>query len=633
MLEGAESSVDGAHAVEAGGHRRAGTKALRAATGASWRQCEKALLAHADDAAAAEAWLRTQEQNAEPAADPAVEEAETSLETDALLEACAHGGDLIVARAPVRTAALFAAELLAAAAHLGLPSDSLVRLSPGLWLLAPSDSPSRHALLAWMAALAGVRICGELLLAAPSAAALIEMAHGLRLGVPRWSLSYEVHYPAAEHEVIPFTRLHDAPSLLVGLVSALGPGFISSLRPPSSREAADAAGAADAAPLLLLHCKNGLMMLRERTIDRAPPAASSLPSGAAVPTVGDIAGDDAAMMGGDALAAATVAPVTAAAAAVAAAACPAVAGAKRKACTAAEGMPEVRREEEAGSSLSSAEAVIDTWRLPWWIRPWGTRVFAFSASLDPLIAVAALNLAACAQRARGASTTAHPVHPLPAGGQAGAGDPCRLGTSLRESPLAGMRVYDPCVGSGTVLAAALAHGAAAAAGSDVRAEFVEGARGNLDRLGLPSKRLHLFEHDAASRLSEASRAELTARCEPHLIVSNPPWGKRFGKPEDGAPIVRSMVAQFPGGAYHSACARSTLGGLCPSAPPLHVPSMPPGTTPAPPPFRACSHHAVPGQQGDAARPRGGCARAAHRAHRAGDPTRGRRRGAALRVKL
>ena len=27
-----------------------------------------------------------------------------------------------------------------------------------------------------------------------------------------------------------------------------------------------------------------------------------------------------------------------------------------------------------------------------------------------------------------------------------------------------------------------------------------------------------------------------------IVVSNPPWGKRFGKPEDSEPIVRAVVS-------------------------------------------------------------------------------------------
>jgi hypothetical protein len=41
-----------------------------------------------------------------------------------------------------------------------------------------------------------------------------------------------------------------------------------------------------------------------------------------------------------------------------------------------------------------------TWALPWWVPPWTVRTFSFSASLDPLIAIAALNLAACTHLSR-----------------------------------------------------------------------------------------------------------------------------------------------------------------------------------------------------------------------------------------
>lgn len=432
----------------------------------------------------------------------------SSLDPAALMSMCARGGDCIVWRAPVRTAALFSAELEAAAALAGLPPESLARLSPGLWLLLPaasepSGAAARQQLLDWLPAMGGVRLRGELCLAARSSAELIAACSSVRQRegfAPRWSLVYEVHYPAAEHPVIPFTRLHGAPSLIIGLHAALGAGYCdedmckshdADVPGAATLGAAAHAASAPVDAFVLLQCKNGLLLLRERTLDREPPEASQI---ANVSQAARMAVESAP---GGPLAGASAEMQVGSASALAARAAP------------------------AGAAPSSRETST-TWNLPWWVAPWSDRGFGFSASLDPLIGVGALNLAACAHRARLARAS---------GG---------------AQPLAGLSVYDPCVGSGTILAAALAGGAAAAAGSDMRGEFVEGTLANLRELGVlgegPSEHIVVFEHDATVPLPQTTMASLPA---PALVVSNPPWGKKFGKPEDGTPIVRSLISQFP----------------------------------------------------------------------------------------
>ena len=229
-----------------------------------------------------------------------------SLDPEALVGACAHGGVLVVSRAPHRTAGLFAAELQAAAEHSGVPAAQLQLLSPGLVLLAPADAGGAPAaaqarLLACLASMGGVRLCGQLLSAAASAQALLEAtrpcsADGRRR---RWRLEYEVHYPAAEHGVIPFTRLHGAPSLVLGLHAALGQAdyaddateaasLAAALEEESKAEEAraeevkDEGAGAGVLPLVLLHCKNGLLLMRERPIDRSRHFRAGL-EGAAAP--------------------------------------------------------------------------------------------------------------------------------------------------------------------------------------------------------------------------------------------------------------------------------------------------------------------------------------------------------------
>ena len=90
--------------------------------------------------------------------------------------------------------------------------------------------------------------------------------------------------------------------------------------------------------------------------------------------------------------------------------------------------------EVEDSTSEAADAA--TWRLPWWLSPWACRGFSFPAALDPLIAVAALHPAAATHRLR---LERRGMSLLPA---------LRHGRGLHAGPLAGLRVYDPCCGSG-----------------------------------------------------------------------------------------------------------------------------------------------------------------------------------------
>ena len=471
----------------------------------------------------------------------------SSMCTSALLAACTDGSDLIVLRAPLRTGRIYEEELRRAAALLGLPSDQLKRLSPGMWLLRPATSSdaffaARRRLMHWLPTLGGVRMVGHILATAADSAGLIAACpRSAVAGAPKWTLAYEAHYPAADANVLPFTRLHGTPSLLIGLHAALGPaGYVPDISADADDAADDTADAADAgdaavaavAALVVLDCKNGLLLMRELALPRQPPSGWKAPSAVRPPA----------------------------------------AALSRSVVAADRGAEAAQHDENAA-------------RLPWWLGRWAARDFAFSGSLSSLLATAALNLAACAHRASASVVEEEATSSL-----------------LGRGPLHGLRVYDCCCGSGTVLAAALAAGAAHVAGSDIRPDFVEGARKNLLELGLvcapacpapagpaaaaspsaaaspttaassatdsavvlpvPASAVSLFEHDATSPLPPtAAAAPLDPRCI-DLVVSNPPWGKNFGsKHFDALPIVRSMVRQFPTATFCVLVNKLTSAGL------------------------------------------------------------------------
>lgn len=152
-------------------------------------------------------------------------------------------------------------------------------------------------------------------------------------------------------------------------------------------------------------------------------------------------------------------------------------------------------------------------RVPWWVPLWERRSFDFSACLDPFVAAAAVNITVWAHLHKHAS---------------------------RSSLPAALRIFDPCCGSGTVLAAAAALGHTAL-GTDVRAEFVSRVPGNLEGLGLEAA--YLGVQDAAAEFPAQLLSEENV---PHVVVCNPPWGKNFGADDDGTRIILSVIRQFAG---------------------------------------------------------------------------------------
>lgn len=172
------------------------------------------------------------------------------------------------------------------------------------------------------------------------------------------------------------------------------------------------------------------------------------------------------------------------------------------------------------------------WLEPW-VRAWEGRPFSFSAALDPLVALAVVHLAAFEHHCRTAAAAGGS-----GGGESGGGS----GRSAAHS----LRVYDPCCGSGTIVAAARALGASVA-GSDIRAKFVAGVGANLAHVAL-SEGVALFEHDATLALPREGEAQgrgLAAQ----LVVTNPPWGKNIGTLDCGVPIVARLVAQHRGATF------------------------------------------------------------------------------------
>mmetsp|Transcript_19272 Transcript_19272/g.44302 ORF Transcript_19272/g.44302 Transcript_19272/m.44302 type:complete len:509 (-) Transcript_19272:68-1594(-) len=430
------------------------------------------------------------------------------------VQACAQGGDLIVMRAPIRTAAFFAEELRSAARLVSLPSPLLRSLGGGVWHLLPAAAAAEDAaaaaaedassidtdtvaagtmvkeanaaaartrLYCLLSSLAGVRMCMSLIAAAADSRALLSKLRSQPpvRHAPQWSLHYEQHYPAADHIQLPFSPVSVAPALAIRLHALVGDGFVddlgSDLRDIDRASAVSHRQRSECDAFVLLELKHVLLFCRrqqpssaaaqrERTACGAPQTAQAEPVAsmrAATPSTGAATEEDATS------------------------------------CTASATM----------ATQGALRAV------PWWVPLWERRPFDFSACLDPFVATAAVNIAASAHLRLHKRTSVPPV------------------------PL---RVFDPCCGSGTILAAAAALGHTAL-GADLRAEFVSRVPSNLELLGLQVAQLAV--QDATGPFLPLL---LSDEQRPDVVVCNPPWGKNFGLDDDGARIVLSVIRQCSG---------------------------------------------------------------------------------------
>jgi 16S rRNA G966 N2-methylase RsmD len=197
--------------------------------------------------------------------------------------------------------------------------------------------------------------------------------------------------------------------------------------------------------------------------------------------------------------------------------------------------PKVRVDE--GVAEGELPSSRDQLRLPRWISAWDRRAFFFSAALDPIVAQASLNIALHTH------LKLHPDQTLPS--DVHSADPF----DAQDDTL---RVFDPCLGSGTILAAAAARGIRRIVGADINAEFVARARSNLLDARLLGSGVRLFVHDAATPylaedLDPLSHSQLDpGSLSRTLVVSNPPWGNNIGEGLDGKAIVTSVTSQFAG---------------------------------------------------------------------------------------
>lgn len=503
------------------------------------------------------------------------------LEAEELVQACTPGADLLVMRAPLRTAALFAEELRAAARHVGLPESLLLPLGSGMWVLrqpVANDGDDRAAnahaaLVSTLPMLAGVRLHLRLEASAVCGGALLE-AVGASPPIrkhTRWSLHYEQHFPAGDHAQLPFVALCLAPSLAIGLHATLGDGFCSALDSDGAAQGASegTSGTASSGAIdeyVLLETKHAVLLCRLLPLPRPPPPeadarGASSPSAPFAPS----AIDEPLLPNSSGAAAPSRVDADTAAADAAV-----FAGHKRQRDRMREGagtregsaraMQNAAVGEGAGELESEAADAVPRRvsdgaksALPWWVGAWERRGFDFSASLDPLVAIAAVNLAAFAHVAarhttgEGSGATTTKEH-----GGDGARDLLGAATLAKDlSPssalLRSLAVYDPCCGSGTVLAAATALGHRVR-GSDLRAEFVRRAANNLSDVGFASAEA-MDVLDATEMVAPPPGAPPPA----DLVVSNPPWGKNFGGAEDGAKIVDAVLRAHLGAGRTTLC--------------------------------------------------------------------------------
>jgi 16S rRNA G966 N2-methylase RsmD len=425
--------------------------------------------------------------------------------------------DLLLVRGSVRTAALFDAELASAAEYAGLPPHILSPLGLGIWRWQrrvgahprDGDSPdaswsrSVDALASLMPHLASVRCVASVVATAPTAASMRELLQSQQSSLrhqvfgsddahDRWSLIVEQSFPSADQRMLPFHPIGSLTEASIALAQALGGTLVWT-------DGADAKGMAGQPPAQLFGAGTS-------AADNEPLAQSPDDRQTATP-----AGADEVRLR---LLQTKTAVVLLRDRGVGAAGDP------------AEPEPPVA-DEPAGSSA----------RLPRWVGAWERRAFFFSSALDPLVALAAVNLALHTHLLRRAE------------GNPDRGD----GPSpISRADISGLRVFDPCVGSGTVLAAAAARGFGRLAGADANPDFVRRASSNLEAAGLAARAdcdVQLMVHDATTPYAAADLVAEAAVARTLLVVSNPPWGNNIGEKTDGVAIVRSVTRQFAGATF------------------------------------------------------------------------------------
>ena len=459
------------------------------------------------------------------------EEEEDPIDLLELPEHDESASHLIVLRGASRTGRVFEQELLAAAQYFRVRKGQLRRAAQaGLWLLdqsspAPSTLPPAMSaaacrdLLRALPLLASVRIVGTPIASAPSAAAMMarladpSLCEELRRRAfggqghngpkerrdsVRWTLRLETHFPQKESRALPFHPLEAAPELSLALHGALGGRFVSSL---SDADEADEAAEVN---LILLQTKVTVILLRSLPLDA--DLSGGTPSGLAhvgsSPKVAPLGSSEAS--------------------------------------------------SEADCLVGAASRTAMPLRLPPWVTRWEDRGFAFSSALDPLVAIAAVNMATYAHLGDGHSCSRDPTAAS------------ATAATSRTAALRRLRIFDPCVGSGTVLAAAASLGFVDLCGCDLRADFVEYARINLDvEIGAAADARASAEAKAeveakASLLlqQQDATAPLAINLAPDgddwsnaLVVSNPPWGKNVGDGGDGEAIIRSITSQCAGATF------------------------------------------------------------------------------------
>ena len=514
--------------------------------------------------------------------------------------AAAAGADILLVRGSSRAAALFAAELQSAAECAGaarLPSHLFTELAPGLWTRpralndrkmigqrdaqrgdhgVDTDDEAARRLNELLPYLASIRCSASVIATAPSAASMLmlladpsrhealrravfgaEGKSGRGSGVGndkkvatgilgrdkgcvrdarrQWSLRVEQSFPSADHRVLPFHGAAALGELSIALSTALGGELV------FTQATADKVGmssASDEMAALILEADGGDIGSspneEELVGHHGREATFSMTQHQAIPS--DVVRlvlvqakdatlllrEESAMRGAS------------------------NDGMMMKADDASIARNDGMMVEADDASIARNDDMMmeaddaSITRLPRWVEAWDKREFFFSSSLDPLVALAAVNLAFHYHYLIGCSR----------GGSRGSGDRMRVAhaTDLRQE-ISSIRVFDPCVGSGTVLAAAASRGCARLLGADVNAGFVERAKSNLASAGVLelAEEASLIVHDATTAFPPE---HVTAEsCSRTLVVSNPPWGNNIGGEVDGAAIVQSVMRQFAGATF------------------------------------------------------------------------------------